>query len=84
MINRVVPDAELIDAALAIAQKLASGPTFSFGLVRELVWSGCEEPFESQLWKERQAQKLAGRSGDFDEGIAAFREKRVPAFKGKP
>lgn len=84
LINQIAPDEELFETALALAERLARGPTHSLALIRNLVWTGCEEPYEAQLWHERKAQRSAGRSADFDEGTAAFREKRPPLFHGKP
>jgi 2-(1,2-epoxy-1,2-dihydrophenyl)acetyl-CoA isomerase len=35
------------------------------------------------LTAERKAQKIAGKSEDFIEGVSAFLQKRVAAFKGR-
>ena len=72
MINRVVPGASLEDEAMTIARRLADGATLSLGLMRDLVWQGCEEPLESHLARERRVQRIAGKCSDFDEGDAAF------------
>ena len=82
LINRVVPDGEAVSTALEIAVRLASGPTETFRLIRKLAWSALDEPFSKQLLLEREAQRIAGKNPDFDEGVAAFREKRPANFKG--
>jgi 2-(1,2-epoxy-1,2-dihydrophenyl)acetyl-CoA isomerase len=51
-------------------------------LIRKLAWSALDEPFSKQLALEREAQRTAGKNPDFDEGVAAFREKRPANFKG--
>ena len=80
LINRVVPDEVLETTALELAQSLAKGPTRSLGMIRSLCWSAEESGLEQALTAERTAQAIAGRSPDAREGIAAFVQKRPPAF----
>jgi 2-(1,2-epoxy-1,2-dihydrophenyl)acetyl-CoA isomerase len=82
LINRVTPDGEAFDVALELATRLASGPTFALGLVRRLCWFALEERFQDQMALERQLQRLAGQNPDFEEGVAAFMEKRPTCFSG--
>ena len=80
--TRVVPDAELDDAAMAIAQELASGPR-SLGMMKRMAWDALDNAYETALDIERRSQREAGRSDDFIEGVTAFTAKRQPQFKGK-
>ena len=82
LINRCVPDAELMSTALGLAQELARGPK-SLSLIRRAMWASLDADFTDQLDNERLAQNEAGRSADFAEGVQAFLQKRPPAFKGK-
>jgi 2-(1,2-epoxy-1,2-dihydrophenyl)acetyl-CoA isomerase len=82
MVNRVVPDAALMDAARTMAAKLASGPR-SLGLMRSLLWDSLDNPLSAQLEAERRAQTQAGRTADFMEGVRAFGEKRPARFSGR-
>lgn len=81
LINRVVPDAELMATAMALAEALANGPA-SLGLTRQLIWSSMDSDWDAQLRRERLGQKVAGKTDDSVEGVAAFREKRPAQFKG--
>ncbi|MCB2073465.1 MAG: enoyl-CoA hydratase/isomerase family protein [Novosphingobium sp.] len=80
--TRVVPDAELDDAAMALAQELASGPR-SLGMMKRMAWDALDNGYETALDIERRSQREAGRSDDFIEGVKAFGEKRKPRFKGR-
>lgn len=82
LVNRVVPDAEVDATALALARELAAGPR-SLRMIRASAWSALDTPFEAQIEIERTAQRDAGRTEDFAEGLAAFKEKRPPAFRGR-
>jgi 2-(1,2-epoxy-1,2-dihydrophenyl)acetyl-CoA isomerase len=81
LINRVVPDAELAEAALALAQRLAKG-AYSQRLIRQLAWSAVDADWETTLAQERAAQRTAGQSADHREGVRAFMEKRAATFTG--
>lgn len=81
MINRCVPDGELMATAMSLANALADGPTRALGAIRQLAWSAQDLTFEEQLTAERFAQRDAGRSGDFAEGVAAFKQKRPANFR---
>lgn len=82
MINRVVPDAELMPTALALAGELARGPA-SLGLIRQTIWASLDSDWADQLDRERKGQSIAGRTEDFREGVMAFLQKRPAEFKGR-
>jgi len=82
LINRCVPDADLLPKALELAQALASGPK-SLGLTRNLVWQSLDAEWHDQVEAEAYAQGEAGRTEDAREGISAFVEKRPAKFTGR-
>lgn len=53
------------------------------GLIKRAVQTGAEIPFETALALERELQQQLFQSEDAKEGLAAYVEKRTPAFKGK-
>jgi 2-(1,2-epoxy-1,2-dihydrophenyl)acetyl-CoA isomerase len=82
MINRVVPDGELMTEAYKLAARLAGGPTVAMGRIKELIEQSATNDYEAQLDLERKAQVQSGQTRDFKEGVAAFLEKRPPRFTG--
>lgn len=82
LIWKVLPDAELMPEANALAVSLAAGPTLGLGLTKQLIHSAAENSLDTQLDRERDSQRIAGRSADYAEGVTAFLEKRTPVFRG--
>ncbi len=82
LINRCVPDAELLPTALQVAKELANGPA-SLGAIRKLIWASLDQSWTEQLHEERVRQRSAGKSEDFMEGVAAFLGKRAAKFTGR-
>jgi 2-(1,2-epoxy-1,2-dihydrophenyl)acetyl-CoA isomerase len=82
LINRCVPDAEVMPTAMALAAELAAGPA-SIGMIRQLVWAGLDVGHDAQLHNERVTQRKAGRTEDNLEGVKAFLDKRPAVFSGR-
>ena len=81
-IHGAVPAADLEGAVDDLAQRLASGPTVTLGLMKWLLHAGRDTTLDQHLRNEGFAMELSSRSEDFREGLAAFREKRDPKFTG--
>ncbi len=79
---RCLPTAEeLASEADALAVRLASGPTRSMGLSKQLLNATFETNLSASLDREAQAQAMAAVSSEMAEGMAAFAEKRTPDFR---
>lgn len=83
MIWRCVDDDALQDEALKLARQLATQPTYGLALIKRALNASASNSFDAQLDLERDLQRLAGRSEDYREGVAAFMAKRTPEFKGR-
>jgi 2-(1,2-epoxy-1,2-dihydrophenyl)acetyl-CoA isomerase len=83
LINRVVPDAELMDRAREWAARLASGPTLSIGAMKLGMRRGLHSTFRDMLHWEAMMLSLVAQTEDAGEGLMAFFQKRKPEFKGR-
>ena len=82
LVSQVVPDAEVVDAALEMARDLARLPPLAVMQIKEAVLAGQDASLEAGLMLERKAFQLLFASADKREGMQAFLDKRQPAFKG--
>lgn len=82
MIWKAVDDAALIAEAEAAAAALAQAPTAALAHMKRMFLAAPTNTLDAQLDLERDMQAVCGRSADYAEGVQAFREKRVPVFRG--
>ncbi len=82
LINRVLPDDELDEAAGLLLARLAGGPTKAYANAKRLLNRTRYAGLSEQLDAEAEAQREQGRTADFVEGVVAFTEKRPPRFTG--
>ena len=83
LVNRVVPDEQLMEVAQAAASELASGPTRAIGLSKRAINAAVLPRLEQTLDYEAYLQEIAGRTEDHREGMTAFLERREPAFQAR-
>ena len=83
LIDYVVPDAGLFEAADKQARAFATGPTRAYGAVKRLLDGSFNESLETQLELEARSISSLAAGTDGSEGIRAFVEKRKPTFKGE-
>jgi enoyl-CoA hydratase len=83
LVTRVVPAAETVPAALALAATIASMPPVAVRAAKRAVLRADELSLEAGLELERRDFYLLFASDDQREGMTAFSEKRTPAWKGR-
>lgn len=81
--NRVVPDDELLDTAMAIARRLADGPTFALAATKRMIENERNMDLASALESEAQVQALMMMGEDHKAFYKAFKNKEKPEFKGR-
>jgi enoyl-CoA hydratase/carnithine racemase len=83
LVNRVVPPAELMSSAVALAQQIAQNAPLAVGMAKLIVDQGDGLDKRTQMAIERWAQSQLLTTEDVQEAMLAFMQKRPANFKGK-
>ena len=83
LINRVAADDEFDGAVDELGARLAAGPTASYAGSKRQFNAWLFARMDAQLDLEASIQQQAAASGDFQEGVQAFLEKRPADFRGR-
>lgn len=83
LIHKVVADDALDAEAVALAERLASGPTVALGLTRRAIGAALDTDYATAMAREAEDQRTARRTADSLEGGMAFLSKRKPDFQGR-
>ena len=81
--SKVVPDAQVLETALSLAQTIAALPPIAVAQIKEVLLAGQDASLEAALMLERKAFQLLFDSADQKEGMRAFLDKRKPEYKGR-
>ncbi|MCE7928495.1 MAG: enoyl-CoA hydratase [Chloroflexi bacterium CFX7] len=83
LVNRVVPHEQLLDSAMALAKKLAAGPTLAYGRIKDNIAFGTTNTFSDALTREAENMIASGLTEDHRNAALAFVQKREPEFAGR-
>ncbi len=83
LVNKVVPVDDIMENAMAFANKLANGPTAAYVSTKKVLRYAVTHGLNDTIDKESEEQALNILGQDNMEGIQAFLEKRTAEFKGK-
>ena len=83
LIWQVVDDGVLMDTVMELGRELATQPTRGFALQKQAFAASTVNHLDQQLELEKELMRAAGKTHDYQEGVAAFLEKRTPVYKGE-
>ena len=82
LINRVLPQAELLEATLATARRIANNAPISIKQAKQSIHRGLQMSLADGLAFEIECYNRMVSTEDRHEGVRAFNEKRAPVFRG--
>ncbi len=83
LLNKLVPATELEKETMNLARRIANGPPIAIRLAKLQLYKGLEMDLETALQVAAACETITLTSEDHREGVAAFREKRPPRYKGR-
>jgi enoyl-CoA hydratase/carnithine racemase len=83
LVSEVVPDGEVFDTAMTMANTLLGMPPLAVQLAKEVINAGLDASLDTGLMLERHAFQMLFSTEDQKEGMRAFIEKRRPSYKGR-
>lgn len=83
LLTSVVPDADLPEAAAALAARLAAGPTLAYAAIKEGLLFSTSHSLGESLEKEHELQVRLASTEDHQAATLAFVNKQTPVFQGR-
>lgn len=83
LVNKVVPDGELMEATYEMAETIAAGPPLAVRMMKKSVYQGMSMDIRTHLEQVSSHMAVLFSTEDHQEALTAFKEKRAPRFTGK-
>jgi 2-(1,2-epoxy-1,2-dihydrophenyl)acetyl-CoA isomerase len=83
LIHQAAAPADVDRVSEEVLARLAAGPTVALGLAKQAINYGQHATLSQSMTQELFGLELSCRTGDFKEGLTAFRERRPPKFNGR-
>jgi enoyl-CoA hydratase/carnithine racemase len=83
LVSKVVPDKELMPAAMEMAQKMMRGAPLAVQMCKQMMYMGLDRTIEAHMEDTHYRFQLSTKTEDFREGIKSFFEKRKPIWKSR-
>lgn len=83
LVTKLVPHDRLMDETMALARRLAAGPTLALGRMKDNFAFGATNAFSDTLRREAENMIASGQTQDHRNAARAFVEKREPTFEGR-
>jgi enoyl-CoA hydratase/carnithine racemase len=84
LVNRVVPESDLLEEAVAVARQIAANSPLGVRLTKAVLHANVDAPsLEAAIELENRNQVLAAGTADMAEALSAFRERRAPTFQDR-
>ena len=83
LVSKVVPHDTLMDETMALAERLAAGPTLALGRIKDNFAFGATNSLSDTLQREAENMTASGKTADHKNAAKAFVEKRPPVFEGR-
>jgi len=83
IVNKVLPDAELMPYTYAFAERLVRGSTLAIRMTKRAVYQSARQDLRSALDLISSHLAILGTTEDHTEAVRAFGERREPVFKGR-
>jgi enoyl-CoA hydratase len=84
LVNRVVEADSLLDEALSLAGQITRNSPWAVRMTKQVLAVNVDAPcLRTAIELENRTQILSTRTGDFDEAMSAFKEKREPRYQGR-
>jgi 2-(1,2-epoxy-1,2-dihydrophenyl)acetyl-CoA isomerase len=80
---RAVPHSQLLEEALALAERLADGPPLALAAIKHATRRSLDGTLDDALAREASGQTALLQSADLREGVVAWTERRKPRFTGR-